>query len=102
MSRRRQCGSLLTSTAIRLVRRHAGVEIDADVHLQLLAQFEQAGNQRGQIAGQIGQIDEHVHDEMPADDALLDVFDIDAALGHVRGELGNHAFLVLADDADDR
>ena len=47
------------------------------------------------------EIDQHVHEEKPADDALLDVLDVDAALGDIGRELGDDPLLVLAQNADD-
>jgi len=39
--------------------------------------------------------------EEAADDALLDVLDVDAALGHVRGELRDDPLLILPQHAND-
>ena len=68
------------------------VQMDAHLHVDLPAQFQQAGDQLGKVDGQILQIDQHVHQEKPAHDALLDVLDIDPPLGHVGGELRNDTF----------
>ncbi len=51
---------------------------------------------------QVRQIDQHVHDEKAAHDPLLDVLNIDAALGHVSRKLRDDALLVLSQHADDR
>jgi hypothetical protein len=77
------------------------LENDADLHVELAAQVDQAGDDFGKIGAEVLEIDEHVHDEKATDDALLDVFDIDAALGDIGGELGNDAFLVFTENADD-
>ena len=95
---------MLTSSATRFLPALA-VQVDAHLHVDLLAQVEQAGDQLGQVDRQVLEVDQHVHDEEPADDALLDVLDVDAALGHVRGELRDDALLVFpqhADDGEDR
>ena len=67
-----------------------------------MPELQQAGDDLGEVDGQVLEVDQHVHQEEPADDALLDVLDVDAALGHVGGELGDDALLVLAQHADDR
>ena len=77
------------------------LEDDADFHVDAAAELEEAGDDFGEVGAEVLEIDEHVHDEEAADDALLDVFDVDAAFGDVGGELGNDAFLVFAEDADD-
>ena len=45
--------------------------------------------------------DEHVHHKESAHDALLDVFNIDPPLGHIRRELRNDAFLIFTEDGHD-
>ncbi len=77
------------------------VEMDADFHVHFFAQFQQAGDQFGQVDADLPDINEHVHEEEAPDDALLDVFDVDAAFGHVGGELRDDPFLVLTQNADD-
>ena len=63
----------------QLFSRPLVVQMDANLHVDRSAQLEQSGDQLGQIAGEVLQIDEHVHQKKPADDALLDVFNVDAA-----------------------
>ncbi len=77
------------------------VEMDFHLHVDLFSQVEQTGDDFGEAGRELFQIDEHVHDEEAANDALLDVLDIDAALGHVGRELRDDAFLVFSENADD-
>jgi hypothetical protein len=69
--------------------------MDAHFHLHLPAKIEQAGDKLGKIGAKIFEIDEYVHEEEAANDALLDVLDVDPTLGHVSGELRDDAFLVF-------
>jgi hypothetical protein len=78
------------------------VQVDPDLHLDPLAEPEQPGDQLGQVDRHVLEVDEHVHQEEPADDVLLDVLDVDAPLRQVRRELRDDALLVLPEDADDR
>ena len=77
------------------------VEVDADFHAHLAAEFEKAGDDVGEIGGDVLEVDQHIHDEEAADDALLDVLDVDAAFGDVGRELRDDAFLILAQNAND-
>ncbi len=94
MSCRRQCGSLLTRMATFFFLRSNADERALPCRC-LPSQFKQAGDEIRQGRGEVFEIDQHIHDEEPADHALLDVFDIDAALGHVGGELRDHPFLIF-------
>lgn len=77
------------------------VQGDADLHLDGLAEFEQALNQFVERGVHFSKVDEHVHDELAMHDLLFDVENIDAALGEVGGEASDHALLILSDDGDD-
>ena len=48
-----------------------------------------------------GQVDQHVHDEQAADDALFDVLNIRAALGQEGRDLRDDPFLVFPEHTDD-
>jgi hypothetical protein len=74
------------------------VQVHAHFHVDRFAQRQQAGDQLRQRDADILDIDQHVHDEKAADDALFNVLDIDAALGHVRGELRDDPLLVFPQD----
>jgi hypothetical protein len=78
------------------------VQVHPHLHVDPPAQVDQPGDDLRQIAIQVLQIDQHVHHEKTAHHALLDVLDIDPPIGHVRGELRNHALLVLAKHTDNR
>src|SRR5207247_2439168 len=51
--------------------------------------------------GEIGEVDEHRHDEESLHHALLDVLDVDVRGGEVGGDARHHALLVAADDGHD-
>ena len=73
------------------------MEGDAYFHVDLFAGGEQAGDEFVEGDGHVFEIDEHVHDEQAADDVLLDVFDVDAALGEIGCEARDDALLVFAE-----
>ena len=77
------------------------VQMDADLHVHPPAQVQQAGDQLGQVDADVLEVHQHVHQEEATHDALLDVLDVDAALGHVGGELRDDPFLVFPQHADD-
>ena len=46
-------------------------------------------------------VDQHVHKELAAHNALLDVLDVDFLLSEVGADPGDDALLVASEDADD-
>src|SRR5262249_30888188 len=71
------------------------------LHVDLAADLLEAVDQLVERAAQLGEVDQHGHDEEPLHDLLLDVLDVDVARGEIGGDAGDHALLVTADDGHD-
>src|SRR5262249_56202135 len=71
------------------------------LHADLLADVPQTVDELVERAVQLGEVDQHGHDEEPLHDLLLDVLDVDVAGREERGDAGHHALLVAADDGHD-
>src|SRR5437899_7341041 len=76
-------------------------QADRHLHVDLLADPAEPEDELVERGLEVGQVDEHRHDEETLHHALLDVLDVDVRGGEVGGDARDHALLVAADDRDD-
>ncbi len=98
----RQCGSLVTSIAdaLRARARRGGARVTSmwiSSPIRFRPRISSSSDDR-----EVGEVDQHRHDEETLHDALLDVLDVGVAAGEVGGDAGDDALLVAPDDRDDR
>ena len=77
------------------------VQPNRDVHLHFTADSLERKDEFVEAARQVGQVDQHRHDEQPLHHALVDILDVDALLGEIGRNPGHDALLVATDDCDD-
>src|SRR5262249_15559513 len=81
--------------------RRATCEAERRLHVHLVADLPETHYELVQGDRQVGDVDEHRHDEETLHHALLDVLDVDVAGREVRGDARHHALLIAADHGDD-
>src|SRR5690606_27314921 len=77
------------------------VEVDANLHPDFGTNVEQTSDELVEGGGGIGDVDEHVHQELSAHHSLLDIFNVDVSLGEVGADAGDNALLITTKDGDD-
>ena len=84
-----------------LALRRLSAEAHRDLHADLVADLPEPDDQVVEGGVQVGQVDQHGHDEEPFHDPLLDVLDVGVARREVRRDPGDDPLLVTTDDRDD-
>ena len=74
--------------------------LEGDVQVHVLTEFGQLLVQFVHVAGGVGDVAGHGHDEIFFHDALADIHDIDVGFGHNRADAGDNPHLVDAGDGD--
>jgi hypothetical protein len=76
-------------------------ERHTDLHANFLSDGEESCDELVETDTCVSYVDEHIHEKLAADDALLDVFDINVAFCEIGAYPSDDAFLIASEDAHD-